>query len=89
LALKQDARALRKALTVDLGDTKALRVVTAYIAAAVNCIGDVYEGDFSKKTRMIEKMVVNTKDRFSAYAKFNSAMSGSNWVSPKGNTCEK
>ncbi len=77
-ALRQDARVINEAMTVDVKDQKALEAVSLKIERAVSCIDRKYDDKTSsKKLKEIEAFMVNTKERFIAYQKYNMARSGS------------
>jgi hypothetical protein len=77
-ALRQDARVINEAMTVDVKDKKALEAVDNKLTKAVRCIDRKYHDKTSlKKLNEIEAFMVNTKKRFIAYHRFNMAMSGS------------
>ncbi len=78
-ALRQDARAMNAAMTVDVTDQKALEEVSLKIRKSVRCLGRKYtkHGVSTKKGKEIEAFMVNTKERFIAYQKYNIARSGS------------
>lgn len=76
-SLKSFSRALSTAMTVDLADQNALRGVANTMNTAVSCIWKAYpSGSASPMVREIEKLTVNTRARYDAYMKFNSAMDG-------------
>lgn len=76
-SLKSFSRALGTAMTVDLTDQNALRGVANSMNTAVSCIWKAYpSGSASPMVREIEKLTVNTRARYDAYMKFNSAMDG-------------
>ncbi len=65
-------------MTVDVKDQKALEAVSLKIERAVSCIDRKYDDKTSsKKLKEIEAFMVNTKERFIAYQKYNMARSGS------------
>ncbi len=78
-ALRQDARAINAAMTVDLTDKNALEEVSLKINRSVRCLHRKYRGNgiASKKGKEMEAFMVNTKERFIAYQKYNMARSGS------------
>ncbi len=87
-AMRQTAIALANALTVDITNQSALRAVSNQLSAAASCLYARYDTTAaSKKSREIEKYTVNTKIRFLAYEKYNSAMNGKSMVLPQGGGC--
>jgi hypothetical protein len=78
-ALRQDARVINEAMTVDVTNQKLLENVSLKIERAVRCLGRKYtkHGVSTKKGKEIQAFMVNTKERFIAYQKYNMARSGS------------
>ncbi len=78
-ALRQDARAVNAAMTVDVKDKKSLDEASLKINRSVTCLHHRYIGNgiASKKGKEIEAFMVNTKERFLAYQRFSIALSGS------------
>ncbi len=77
-SLKSFSRSLSTAMTVDTQDQNALRSVANSMNTSVTCIWKTYpSGSASPMVREIEKLTVNTRARYEAYMKFNSAMDGS------------
>jgi len=88
-ALQQNARALSSSLTVDTADKVALQKVANDMSNASWCIyTKITDGTAGKTAGELEKMIVNTKNRFLQYEKFNSALSGSVSTSPVGDGCD-
>jgi len=88
-ALQQNARALSSSLTVDTADKVALQKVANDMSNASWCIyTKLTDGTAGKTAGELEKMIVNTKNRFLQYEKFNSALSGSVSTSPVGDGCD-
>lgn len=87
-ALRQTAAALNAALAVDLTNAVSVNAVSVKTANAAGCNQVVY-GDFAwQQTKLILKYVVNTKERFDAYMKYNQSLSGKMLYSPsKGVGC--
>jgi hypothetical protein len=76
-------------LTVDTTDKVALEAVSDKMSRASWCTFIKLGGDIAPKIKADnEKMIVNTKNRFLQYEKFNSALSGSVSASPDGDGCE-
>lgn len=91
-AVKQDARALTATLTVDKTDQVAVISTNDKLTKAIVCVHDQFTSEPGKASKIIseaEKLTINTKTRFLEYEKFNSALSGSTWDLPNGNTCEQ
>ena len=87
-ALKQQSSVLSKAMTVDLTNQTALLDVSRQIGAAAACNHSKYDpSTASKKSAEMEKLTVNTKQRFDAYVKFSKALSGTTFVLPQGDGC--
>ena len=88
-SLKALSRSLSRAMTVDTRDPNALRGVANSINLAVICIHETYPSDkASPMVHEFEKLTVNTRARYSAYMKFNSAMNGSVMKDVKGVKCD-
>ena len=88
-SLKALSRALGKAMTVDTKDKNALREVANSINLAVICSHQTYPlGAASPLGDEIEKFTVNTRARYDAYMKFNSAMNGTGMKGVKGVKCD-
>lgn len=87
-ALRQAAAALNAALVVDLTDAVAVNAVSAKTSDAVSCVALVYGNAAWRHSKNILKYVVNTKERFTAYMKYNQALSGKMLsLSPQGSGC--
>lgn len=87
-ALKQVSAVLSKAMTVDLTNQTALLGVSRQMGAASACAHSKYDSaTASKKSLEMEKLTVNTKARFDAYAKFSKVLSGTTFVLPQGDGC--
>ena len=89
-SLKALHRALNKAMTVDTKDKNALRDVTNSINISTGCIWKTYGSGAvaSPVGDEIEKLTVNTRRRYDAYMKYNSAMNGAVISAPKGLNCD-
>lgn len=92
-AALQTAKAFQKALLVDIEDINAVKVVDREISRGINCIYSHFDGaDGSKQpgqvAQELESMTANTKDRLSAYLKYNKALDGTSSALPEGDTCE-
>ncbi len=89
-AVQQDARALTATLTVDKTDKTAVINVNDKLTRSIGCLHFQFDSDTaSKKFADNQKMIVNTKNRFLEYEKFNSALSGTTWTLPdRGTSCD-
>jgi hypothetical protein len=77
-ALMQDAAAIQLALTVDTTTQSALLDAGTQMMKATHCLFKQYDVDTAPaKAQDLQKFTVNTRTRFDAYEKFNTAMSGS------------
>ena len=84
-ALAQGARATQRTLTVDVGNEAALRAVVVEQHAAIKCA--VRRGVASTDLMTLQGLTANTKERASAYMKYNEALDGSVVESPEGDGC--
>ncbi len=88
-AVKQHAKALSASLTVDTTDKVALLKVADNMSRASWCVYTKLVETYASKIKADnEKMIVNTKNRFLQYEKFNSALSGGVFASPSGDGCD-
>lgn len=88
-AVKQHAKALSASLTVDTTDKTALLKVADDMSRASWCVYTKLSDSTPSKIKSDnEKMIVNTKNRFLQYEKFNSALSGGVFASPSGDGCD-
>lgn len=88
-AVQQNALALSSALTVDTTDKVALQIVADKMSRAPSCLySKLTDGTAGNIALALEKMTVNTKNRFLQYEKYNLARSGSVSKSPEGDACE-
>jgi alpha-beta hydrolase superfamily lysophospholipase len=85
-ATLQAARAIQRALLVDLDDRGALQRTGEAIAAAVVCAAEdtVTDGIVSR----IKAITVNTRERSRRYIQYNGARSGSVTSLPLAPACE-
>lgn len=89
-AVKQHAKALSASLTVDMTDKTALLKVADDMSRASWCTFTKLGEDIAPNIKADnEKMIVNTKNRFLQYEKFNSALSGGVFASPVGDGCDQ
>lgn len=87
-ALRQTSAALSNAMTVDITNQGAVLDASKMIANAAACAHARYDSaTASKKNAEMEKLTINTKQRFQAYENFSTAMSGTTFVLPQGNGC--
>lgn len=78
-AVQQNARALGTTLTVDKTNKTALMAVSYQIDRAIECLYDQFTTETTKASKLAsdnEKMIINTKNRFLEYEKYNSSLSG-------------
>lgn len=91
-ALTQVSSALTTAMTVDVTNQNALNIAMSKITNSVTCINSRYNTATNitmgtDKRHLIRKLTINTKIRFLAYEKFNTAMSGKTFKLPQGAGC--
>ena len=87
-ALSQVSSAIINAMLVDTSDQNALVNALKQIANASACLHSKYETSIaSSKNSEMEKLIVNTKERFIAYESFSSAASGHSFILPQGDGC--
>lgn len=91
-ALRQEFAMLRGLTLLDTTDTTAVLDGMRRSIAAISCMyaryGDNEAALRSERIRDVERYSINTKERFMAYARFNSAASGHSAVMPRGDGCE-
>lgn len=91
-AARQAAKAMQKVFVVDVEDQIAVKAVNRELVHADNCIYRVFDGDPDhNKYQVVSKLeaiATNTKPRLKRYMEYNSALSGTTWRLPKGDTCE-
>lgn len=88
-AMRQSSAALNAVMTVDTTSKAAVEAIKSKIPNAVSCLYERYdETTAHKKVLEMEKLMVNTKIRFQAYEKYNTALSGSTFSMPQGDGCE-
>ena len=91
-AIQQNARALNTTLTVDKTDKTALTDVSTKLVRSIECLHHQFLPETNDASKMFadnQKMIVNTKNRFLEYEKFNSALSGTTWTLPdRGTSCD-
>ncbi|WP_146052305.1 hypothetical protein [Diaphorobacter sp. LR2014-1] len=95
LAVYQIARSRQSIMILvesgKINDPVEIKAVKVQGSRAVHCIFDVMGIETPRAfqvTETIQKMTFNTKQRAKAYLDFNSALSGTNWATPVGDTCE-
>lgn len=77
-AMRQLNRALISALDIQSGDDSGLSSTSSKMDEAITCIWRLFPPEEANDIVLqIEKMTVNTKSRFDAYMRYNSALSGS------------
>lgn len=87
-AMRQMAKALSNTLVADISDDQSLRAAGRMSIAAVRCMVLTFGGEEGEeRVGLLRSLVVNTKERFIAYDRYNAARSGSVTRSPDGNTC--
>jgi len=91
-ALAQVSSALTTAMTVDVTNQNALNIAMSEITNSVTCINSRYNTATNitmgtDKRHLIRKLTINTKLRFLAYERFNTAMSGKSFKLPQGAGC--
>lgn len=88
-ALRQMSKALRAAMTANPEDDESLREATRKLNEAVACIWSRYSTEEAgHAVSEIQKVMVNTRERFDAYGRYNSAVSGTVVSLPKEVRCE-
>ena len=87
-ALTQASASVTRAMTTDTTDQNALADAMRQIANASACLHARYDSSTaSSKNTDMEKLTVNTKERFIAYEAFSAAASGHSFVLPQGDGC--
>ncbi|MEJ2045702.1 MAG: hypothetical protein P8X74_12875 [Reinekea sp.] len=87
-ALTQSSASITNAMTIDIADQNALADALKQIANASACLHARYDSSTaSSKGSDMEKLTVNTKERFTAYEAFSAAVSGQSFVLPQGDGC--
>ena len=75
-------------MAVDLTNSASVNAVSVNTANAAGCNQVVYGDSAWQQTKLILKYVVNTKERFDAYMKYNQSLNGKMLYSPaKGVGC--
>ncbi|HIF9187351.1 hypothetical protein [Photobacterium damselae] len=92
-AVKQLAGSLQKTLVADTSDIINVKKLNRDNTRAINCIFSRFSDVTIDKspeqvTQEIESITSNTKARLIAYLAFNSALDGTSWAIPEGDTCE-
>ncbi|MET0404997.1 MAG: hypothetical protein ABW123_21455 [Cystobacter sp.] len=89
-ALRQFAAALSGTLLAATRDGAAVREAASRLDAGLNCVFMHYDGTTAAtRSTELEKASMNTRQRINAYAKYNSARSGSVTPLPEGDTCDR
>ena len=88
-ALRQASASITHTMIIDPSDQNALANALKQIANAVSCLNARYKTSTiaGLKSSTMEKLTVNTKERFMAYENFNSAASGHTFRLPSGDGC--
>lgn len=88
-ALKQTARAFNLVLSINIKNHQDLNIASTKLSNASSCVFSRYPSSLAnKRARQLEKLSINTKERFNIYDKFNIALSGTTSLSPLGDGCE-
>ncbi|MBG6221837.1 MULTISPECIES: hypothetical protein [unclassified Janthinobacterium] len=88
-ALRQTAQAFTSVLTTNLADSSALTASSTKLSNASSCLFSRYPSPLaSKRAREMEKLHINTRQRFDAYDAYNAALSGTTSLAPAGDGCE-
>lgn len=88
-ALRQTARAFASVLATNLADSSALTASSTKLSNASSCLFKLYPSTLaSKRAREMEKLHINTRQRFDAYDAYNAALSGTTSLAPVGDGCE-
>lgn len=92
-AVKQLASAMQKMLVADTSDIISVKEINRGSSRAVKCIFSQFAGEEGTKSPgavalEIEAITTNTKSRLKAYLAFTSALDGTSWSLPQGDTCE-
>jgi len=91
-ALTQVSSALTNAMLVDVTDENALNAAMNIITNSVTCVDSRYNTATNitmgiDKGDLIRNLTINTKTRFSAYERFNTAMNGHTFSLSEGDGC--
>lgn len=91
-AARQSAKALQKAILIDLGNIGEVKDANRGISRADHCNFSRFDTSYPKKAAQIsmeiEAITTNTKERLLAYLAFSEALDGTSWAMPEGDTCE-
>lgn len=88
-ALRQLARSMSNTLIADTNDPASLEAASAAQMRSIRCLGSRFKPSETEPfLNLIRSVVVNTKERFFAYDRYNAARSGSVTSMPRGDTCE-
>ena len=92
-AAMQVARSLQAVFDLPQGDRVAAKRVILLGSRAIMCVSAKFDRSAhatnpSVVTKQIEAMTFNTKARMKAYMNYMSALDGSVWSLPEGDTCE-
>lgn len=88
-ALAQMARAINSTMIVDVANDASLGAAATELRDAVNCIWSRYDPPLARtKVEEIRKLMVNTRQRYDAYGRYNQARNGAVIGIPTGDTCQ-
>lgn len=89
----QSAKAMQKAILVDVVNKVAIKLVFQGMMNSVNCLSSRFPHDGSNLSssaigQKIESLMTNTKPRLKAYLAFSKALDGFVARLPTGETCD-
>lgn len=87
-ALKQLAAMINFAMTVDINQAQNVQLMVNKLNGAYMCIDARYGSSAIDKRAELEKIVLNTKDRFQSYENFKAAALNVTPVLPPAPGCE-
>ena len=92
-AAEQFARAMQLAVTKGTISRDAARLVGRKSSDAISCLYEQFAGEGGSKYpaavgTKLEKITVNTIERWKAYLAYNKNLDGTSWASPDEGTCE-
>jgi len=90
-ALRQTSKAISRAMQAGVANAtpSELREVSTTIARAVHCVWHQYDSAIAGgKVTAIQKLTVNTPERFNAYELYNTKRTGTSSRLPRGDTCD-
>ena len=87
-SLEQTAVAFSQIFFTDIANYTSLLQTSKRISDSVSCVHHRYPSTLASKRAMkLEKVYFNTEPRLVIYGNYNSALSGSTSLSPRGNGC--